>query len=256
MLFDHWKKDKKLQCILETVSRKNDESIVALGEKLERNLDEKLGKSLDEKLRQTMEEVLKKNMDEALKKTMDEELKKTVEEGLEKRLEEKLEQNREENSKLLRRQSGSLEDILEELQHQGEDKENVKKQLQEMRDRENALIELCCILAGQKEMILRQILAEGTFPENVRAGWQRQTELMKQEAEKYERQCAFREIGECGEKVDYECHQILSVCAAAEEEQSGTVAQVYAPGYSYHGQIIKKAQVSVYKMEERQSIEG
>ena len=232
MLFDSRKKDEKLRCILETVSQKNDESIAALGEKLERNLDEKL------------------------RQIMDEELKKTVEEGLAKRLEEKLEQNREENSKLLRRQSGSLEDILEELQRQGEDKENVKKQLQEMRDRENALVELCGVLSGQREMILRQLLAEGTFPENVRAGWKRQAELMKQEAEKYERQCAFKEIGECGEKVDYECYQILSVCAATKEEQNGTVAQVYAPGYSYHGRIIKKAQVSAYKIEERQSIEG
>ncbi len=237
MLFDSRKKEEKLRCVLETFSQRNEESIAAL----------------EEKLRKALEEDLKKTMEEALKKTMEEELKKNMEEGFGKHLEEKLEQNREENGKLLRRQSGSLEDILEELQRQGEDKENVKKQLQEIRDRENALVELCCVLSGQKEMILRQLLAEGALPENVRAGWRQQAELMEQEAEKYERQCAFGKIGECGEKVDYECHQILSVCAAAVEEQSGTVAQVYASGYSYHGQIIKKAQVCAYKMEEKQS---
>lgn len=165
------------------------------------------------------------------------------------RLTRQLEEKQEESNKLLRRQSGSLEDILEELQRQGEEGENVTGQLQELRNREKALVELCCLLSGQKEMILQQILAEGILPENIRDGWQNQAKLMEREAEKLERQCTFQRIGTCGEMVDYDCHEILSVCETRREEQNGLIAEVFSTGYCYQGRILKKAQVAVYKYD-------
>ena len=173
-----------------------------------------------------------------------------------KRLEEnltKLETKQEEGSKLLRRQSGSLEDILEELQRQGEETENITGQLQEMKNREKVLVELCCLLSGQKEMILQQLLAEGVL-EEARAGWQKQSELTEQESRKLERQCTYQRIGTYGEKADYQCHEILSVCSTRQEEQNGTVAQVFSTGYCYQGRILKKAQVAVYKYGETENV--
>lgn len=177
-------------------------------------------------------------------------------EDVEKRLEEnlkKLETRQEEDNKLLRRQSGSLEDILEELQRQGEETENVTGQLREMKKREEMLVELYCLLSGQKEMILQQLLAEGVLDAETRAGWQKQSELMERESEQLERQCTFQRIGTCGEKADYQCHEILSVYDTRQEKQNGTVAQVFSTGYCYQGRILKKAQVAVYRYVETEN---
>ena len=182
-----------------------------------------------------------------------EDIGKKLEENLEKRLGEnlsELETKQEEGNKLLRRQSGSLEDILEELQRQGEETEDVTRQIQEMKNREMVLVELCCLLSGQREMILQQLLAEGVLEEEVRIGWQKQSELMEQESAKLERQCTFHRIGTCGEKADYQCHDILSVYDTRQEEQNGTIAQVFSKGYCYQGRILKKAQVAVYRYRE------
>lgn len=169
---------------------------------------------------------------------------------MEERLTGRIQAEKEESVRLLRRQSGSLEDILEELQRQGEEKGQAREQLQELRKREKALAELCCFLSGQKEMILRQLLEEGVLPEDVRAGWLKQAELMEQEAGRLERQCTLQKIGVCGEKVDYDGHDILSVLPTSRREEDGTVAQVFSRGCYYQGHILKKAQVAVYKYTE------
>lgn len=206
-----------------------------------------LGKKLSEKLEGCIE-VLEKRLGERL----DENAGKLEEgrETLEKELEEQLRQGREESARLLRRQSGSLEDILEELQRQDEERQKASGELEKLRKREKELVELCCLIAGQREMIVKKLLAEGVLAEDVRAGWRRQAELMVQEAAGLERRCTLQEIGACGEKVDYDCHEILSVCATGREELGGTVAEVFSTGYCYEGRVVKKAQVAVYKYEE------
>ena len=207
-------------------------------------------KKADEKLIQYLEKAFLNNS-----KNM-EDIGKKLEENLGKRLGENLtgfELKQEEGNKLLRRQSGSLEDILEELQRQGEETENITRQLREMKNRETVLVELCCLLSGQREMILQQLLAEGVLEKEARAGWRKQSELMEQESAKLERQCTFHRIGICGEKADYQCHDILSVYDTGQEERNGTVAQVFSTGYCYQGRILKKAQVAVYRYEETEN---
>lgn len=208
--------------------------------------------------RKKRDEELLKYLDEAFTKTGNSisGMKEDLSEIGDRLLEEKLEKYQNENSRLLRRQSGSLEDILEELQRQGAETEDTARQLQELREREAALAELCCLLSGHRQMILQQLLSDSSLGEEAAAGWRRQAELMEQEAERAERKCAFQRIGICGEKVDYECHEILSVCAAQEEAQNGIVAQVFSEGYCYRGQIIKKAQVSVYRFEDNGNAEN
>lgn len=207
--------------------------------------------------RKKKEEEFLNYLDEAFTKTGSSiyGMKERMEEMLNRLLEEKLEKCQNENIRLLRRQSGSLEDILDELQRQGAEKESTGRQLQELREREAALTELCCLLSSQRQMILQQLLSDNSLGEEITAGWRRQAELMEQEAEKAGRKCAFHRIGTCGEKADYDSHEILSVCAAQKEEQNGTVAQVFSEGYCYQGRIIKKAQVAVYKLEENRNAE-
>lgn len=206
-------------------------------------------KKKNEELLQHMDELYIKNS-QVVK-----ELEKSLEEKLEKKLEKKLAENQEESSRMLRRHSGSLEDILEELQRQGEEKENVTEQLNKMRHREKELVELCILLSGQREMILRKFLAEGVLAEDIRIGWKKQTELMKQDAESLGRRCTFHQIGECGEKADYDSHEILSVCVTGQRELDGTIAEVFSSGYCYQGHIIKKAQVSAYRYENKEDVE-
>lgn len=172
---------------------------------------------------------------------------------MEERLSGQFLEAREESRKLLRRQSGSLEDIMEELQRQGEEKEAGERQFQELKKREAALVELCCLLAGQKEMILRHLLEDGALPEEAQASWRKQACLMDQETGELEKQCAFQRTGVRGERVDYDFHEVLSVCPTRKEEDDGTVAQVFSRGCLYQGSILKRAQVAAYKFTEKES---
>ncbi len=155
----------------------------------------------------------------------------------------------EEQQRLMRRQSASLEDILEELQRRKETDERVAEQIRGLEEREDALLELSCALADQKEMILQSILADGSLPADVRTGWQRQAQLMALDEQKLERACAIERIGRAGDRVDYDTHEIISVEPTDDEAKNETVARVFSAGCSYHGEIRKKARVSVYKFE-------
>lgn len=168
---------------------------------------------------------------------------------MQQQLTQQLREAEEENAKTIRRQSGSLEDVLEELQRQGEEKDEISERIRELKERESALAGLCCLLMGQNEMIMSRLLKEGALPEDVRSGWLRQAQMMDQESETLKRQCTIQTLGRCGEKVDYDCHEILTVLPTATEEQQGTVAQVFARGYTYQGHVLQKAKVAAYRYE-------
>lgn len=160
-------------------------------------------------------------------------------ESLQAKLEEQMNHQRE-TEKLLRRQSASLEDFLDEFQEQKEGQENTKV-------RENTWIALICTCRRQLELLEKQVLKDPSLTEEKRSAWESQFALMDRECQKQMRLCGLEEFGSVGEEADYRLYEILSTEDSRDPKDSGTVAEVYAKGHIYQGTVIKKAQASVYK---------
>lgn len=160
-------------------------------------------------------------------------------ESLQAKLEEQINHQRE-TEKLLRRQSASLEDFLDEFQEQKEGQENTKV-------RENTWIALICTCRRQLELLEKQVLKDPSLTEEKRSAWESQFALMDRECQKQMRLCGLEEFGSVGEEADYRLYEILSTEDSRDPKDLGTVAEVYAKGHIYQGTVIKKAQASVYK---------
>lgn len=160
-------------------------------------------------------------------------------ESLQAKLEEQMNHQRE-TEKLLRRQSASLEDFLDEFQEQKEGQENTKV-------RENTWIALICTCRRQLELLEKQVLKDPSLTEEKRSAWESQFALMDRECQKQMRLCGLEEFGSVGEEADYRLYEILSTEDSRDPKDLGTVAEVYAKGHIYQGTVIKKAQASVYK---------
>lgn len=142
--------------------------------------------------------------------------------------------------KLLRRQSASFEDFLDEFQEQKEGQDKTK-------NRENALISLICTCRSQLELLEKQLLKDTALTEEKRRAWESQFALMDRECQKQMKFCGLEEFGTVGEEADYRLYDILSTKDSREPGDFGTVAEVYSKGHIYQGTIIKKAQACVYK---------
>lgn len=160
-------------------------------------------------------------------------------ESLQAKLEEQMNLQRE-TEKLLRRQSASLEDFLDEFQEQKEGQENTKV-------RENTWIALICTCRRQLGLLEKQVLKDPSLTEEKRSAWESQFALMDRECQKQMRLCGLEEFGSVGEEADYRLYEILSTEDSRDPKDLGTVAEVYAKGHIYQGTVIKKAQASVYK---------
>lgn len=170
-------------------------------------------------------------------------------------LKEELRQGRKEEEKWLRRQSESFEDLLEEMQEEKESRNAERRLLQEAEQREQALLAMVCCGREQLELLERQITKDGAMSGDKREAWSRQFEVMRRETQKYMRSCGMEEVGNVGEPLDYDIHEVLSLTETKEEGKAGTVAEVFSCGMIYRGRLMKKAQVAAYRMnqeEERQ----
>ncbi len=151
------------------------------------------------------------------------------------------------SEKRLRRQSESLEDLLEEWQEQQREREYVQAQLLEYERRERALLSLVDCSRGHFQLLKQRLLAESGLSEEQRAAWQQQLRMMDQEAATAMRRCGMEEVGSPGETVDYETCEVLDIRETDDAAQAGTIACVYRPGRMYQGRLLAKAQVSAYQ---------
>ena len=59
--------------------------------------------------------------------------------------------------------------------------------------------------------------------------------------------CGISIVGQIGEGIDYNKHQVVAVVEGNEKSQDSTIAKIYKPGYRYKNKLYRKAQVIAYK---------
>lgn len=144
----------------------------------------------------------------------------------------------------LKRHSEAVEDMLEERQSLDTALERYEQQLKEAREREEKLLILLC--RYQEEFGLMEDRLHHV-EQQYASDWLEQMAVFKKSLASELRQCAMEETGKPGEPVDYRFHEILDTTDAEDMALDGTVAYCYRPGCVYHGKVITKARVNVYR---------
>lgn len=150
----------------------------------------------------------------------------------------------EDNSKQLKRHSESIEDMLDEGKAQEALSIQYERQIKEDTEREKALLSLVSHYQEILSVIEEKI---GDINSQVGDGWAEQMALFRKTLSTEFKQCAIEETGFSGETADYKYHEILNVIDTEEDKLHNTIAHTYSPGLIYHGKVVKKAQISVYR---------
>lgn len=158
-----------------------------------------------------------------------------------------LEQRYGESEKIIRRQSDSFEDLLDEIQDQQKEQNSQSGLLKENQQREQAFLALISCIRDQMYLLEQKMTEDDSLSEEKKTAWIQQFLLMNQEAARYMTPCGLTETGAPGEPVDYEIHNILNIIETQDESKANTIAKVYRRGLFCNGRLIKKADVAAYK---------
>lgn len=146
----------------------------------------------------------------------------------------------------VRRHDMALEDCLDALDEQQEEKRRSQKQIRKLEeDKENLL--------GLLAVYQEQLWGMKKYAEQKDSAWFRQLGLVEKAAEGGRLSCGIAWIEEAGVKVDYALHDVIDVRAASGPEQDMQVAEVYSPGCIYQGNVKKKAKVAAYRLEKEKT---
>lgn len=75
----------------------------------------------------------------------------------------------------------------------------------------------------------------------------RETSTETGQLEQLRQKCGISIIGQCGDTVNYDLHEVIEAVDTTNPAQDKTIAGIYRCGYIYKGVIKKKAQVSAYR---------
>ena len=139
----------------------------------------------------------------------------------------------------LRKKMETLDDFLDQLQEEKEADDEIKELQKKSSEREKQLCQLISIYSEQLHTI-EEFLSD-------KEGWHEQFRMMSQKRKQVGFLAQIQEIGTVGEPFNYRLHDIIKTEETAQETVDGIISRVYAPGLLYQGQVIKKAQVCVYK---------
>ena len=114
-------------------------------------------------------------------------------------------------------------------------------------EREKALLEL--LMCTHDMLFALQKAAEETGSEV----WLRQLTLSERRLAEARLPSGFQVTGTAGVPVNYAVHEVVDVIPTQDPELDQVVAEVYACGYLYLGRILKKAQVSAYRLTDTSS---
>ena len=135
----------------------------------------------------------------------------------------------------------AIEDLLEEWEEKSSDEEDIKKRFRQSEQTEQELL-------GLFEAYYDQFFSLKRFAQTDNGALASQIELMEKTLEQVRQKCGINMVGEHGEAVDYELHEVVEAIDTTNPNQDKTVAEIYRQGYIYKGTIRKKAQVSAYRM--------
>ena len=156
----------------------------------------------------------------------------------------------EKNQKAVRGLSDTVEDFLDTLQEENEERQHLQQEYAKAEGREQNLLRLLGLYQEQTQLFEQWISAQNQqSSEEALAAWKQQQVILKGKIAAESRLCALETTGQAGEPVDYRIHEVLQAVEPAAEEQAGTVAQVYSQGMIYQGSVLRKARVAAYRKE-------
>lgn len=148
----------------------------------------------------------------------------------------------------------AIEDMLdswEDLQEKQEEETrelasalsaSVEAERKDAHEREKALLAL--IICAHDQMFALRKAAQAAGTEN----WARQLALAEQKLNETRLPAGFQVMDQTGIPVNFAVHEVIDVVGTQESAQDHLVAEVYMCGYLYRGRVLKKAQVSVYRV--------
>ncbi len=142
----------------------------------------------------------------------------------------------------LSRQNMALEDCLEALDSQEEEQENIRRQKRTMEQEKEKLLELI-FLYQQQMWSMKAFALENGSP------WLEQLSLSEKAVREKMRSCGIIPLGEPGETIDFDLHDVVKTVETEDEGLDRKVACVYRPGYLYQGTVGRKAQVAAYRAD-------
>lgn len=182
------------------------------------------------------EELFRRRIDDQILKLLD---KKDEERSLLETLSKEIQQN----STDIRKHDMALEDCLEMLTEQQEEKTQDRKRMNELEEEQNKLLKLLEVY--QEQMWRMRKYASEHDPI-----WFSQLELSKEAVKGRENLCGITLIEEAGARLDYALHEVIEVRETADEGKAQTVAEVCEPGYIYRGVVKRKAKIIAYRKED------
>ena len=137
----------------------------------------------------------------------------------------------------INRHDMAIENMLDEW----EEKKEQDRELEKLKDESGRLVDVFSAYHDQL-FILRNALGREN-PE-----WNRQLEMMEYILNQKRMKACLQVIEQDNVPVDYSLHEITGIVETHDEKQHGIISEILSPGYIYHGEVIKKALVSVYRM--------
>lgn len=134
----------------------------------------------------------------------------------------------------------AMEDLLDEWEQRRSDEEEVKERFREQEQNERHLLALF-------EAYQEQFWNLRRFADTKDEAWSAQISLMEQNLDHHRRLCGIDVIGTCGNKVDYDLHEVIETMETEDSGKDRQVAHVYECGYLYKGKVKKKARVAAYR---------
>lgn len=157
---------------------------------------------------------------------------------------------------------GQLSEIQQDLKKQRMAVENLTDEWEDYREEENSWAEQVSHWKQQEANFLKlyedyQEQLEGLkrYARTEDEKLSGQLELMEEKLEKIRQICGISRISGTGKTVDYDLHEVIRTVGTENSRLHELIEDVYQSGYIYKGKVRKKANVTVYKFEEKDTNE-
>lgn len=154
------------------------------------------------------------------------------------------EQEKESLQKILAKQSKQsllLEELLEVLEEEKED----RKEKEEQREKEHR---------QEKEKLAEVIISASEYLYQMErqmdnAAWEEQIRLVRSHIGRQMYGCGIQEIAEADIKAEPSLHEVMEEVITTEEGKDKNIKEVLIPGYLYKEKVKNKAKVIIYSQE-------
>ena len=140
--------------------------------------------------------------------------------------------------------NAEIEELLDQWQQENEN----KQKLLEKSSREQAQIrelKTISMLALDQIWMIRQFAGQDP-------SWQRHLDILGRQMEEMLDTSHLEMIDEAEVPVDYAIHDVCEVMDTEDDRKDRQVRQILQPGYRFHNEIMRKAQVSAFRCRERE----